>query len=84
MLDRGLSDLLKEWHDEAGLTNKDIIVVAARTKKDPGTLKLCTNKPELLSGKDGDLVNKYKNIIREKYPDVTKIKFIRPEMWYIR
>lgn len=51
MLDRGLSDLLKEWHDEAGLTNKDIIVIAARTKKDLGTLKLCTNKPELLSGK---------------------------------
>ena len=84
MLDRGLSDLLKEWHDEAGLSNKDIIVVAARTKKDPGTLNLCTNKPELLFGYDVYLLNKYKNIIREKYPDVTKIKFIRTEMWYIR
>lgn len=84
MVDKELTKIIKDWKDEAGLAESDIIMIAARAKKESGTLKLYLNKPGVLAGAHGELVNKYTNIIREKFPDVIRVHFVRTEAWYIK
>ena len=57
-----ISAIIKAWKDEAGVTG--IIQVGMHYYKD-GKLKICTNKPGLMIGFRGELVNKYTELLNK-------------------
>lgn len=79
-----ITNIIKEWKDEAGLDpRKDIVLISAHSDISE-ILKICTNKPGYMIGKGGCLVNKYKSIICDKFPNIKNIEFIETDFWYIR
>ena len=80
-MERRLTQIIKEWKDEAGV--KGIIQINAYpTVKD--TLTICTDRPGLMIGMGGRLVDKYKEMIQKEYPNIKKINFVETHSWYIR
>lgn len=76
-----LSKLIKEWKDEAGV--KSIILIGAYPTA-RHKLKICTDRPGLMIGFHGKLINKYKNKIQEKFPNIEEIEFIETDKWFIK
>ena len=78
---RNLTKIIKEWKDEAGV--KGIIQInACPTVRD--RLTICTDRPGLMIGKGGCLIDKYREKIQNEYPNIRKIEFVETDSWYIR
>ena len=76
-----LTELIKQWKDEAGV--KGIIQINAYpTSKN--TLIICTDRPGIMIGRGGCLIDKYREKIQKEYPDIKKIEFVETDRWYIR
>ena len=76
-----LTELIKQWKYEADV--KGIIQINAYpTIRD--TLTICTDRPGLMIGKGGCLIDKYKEKIQNEYPNIKEIKFVETDSWYIR
>lgn len=76
-----ISAIIKAWKDEAGVTG--IIQVGMHYYKD-GKLKICTNKPGLMIGFRGELVNKYTELLNKADRYIKGIEFVETDSWYIR
>ena len=76
-----ISAIIKAWKDEAGVTG--IIQVGMHYYKD-GKLKICTNKPGLMIGFRGELVNKYVELLNKADRYIKEVEFIETDSWYIR
>lgn len=76
-----LSKILKEWKDEAGV--KGIILIGAfpTTRKN---LIICTDKPGLMTGYHGELIEKYGKKIKENFPSIKCIEFVETDKWFIK
>ena len=76
-----ISAIIKAWKDEAGVTG--IIQVGMHYYKD-GKLKICTNKPGLMIGFRGELVNKYTELLNKADRYIKEVEFVETDSWYIR
>ena len=76
-----ISSIIKEWKDEAGV--KGIVLVSPYSTF-RGTIKICTDKPGLMIGKGGELVDKYKEKLKEFNSYLERIEFVETDSWYIR
>ena len=64
---RKLTELIKQWKEEAGV--KEIIQInACPTVR--STLTICTDRPGFMIGKGGCLIDKYREKIQNKYPNI--------------
>ena len=80
-MERRLTEIIKEWKDEAGV--KGIIKISAvPTVRD--TLIICTDRPGYMIGKEGCLVDKYREKIQKEFPRINGINFVETNSWYIR
>ena len=76
-----ISNIIKEWKDEAGV--KGIILVGVYPDfRD--TIKICTDRPGFMIGKGGELVDKYKERIKEFNPKLEKIEFVETDSWFVK
>ena len=76
-----ISNIIKEWKEEAGV--KGIILVGVYPDfRD--TIKICTDRPGFMIGKGGELVNKYKERIKEFNPNLEKIEFVETDSWFVK
>jgi hypothetical protein len=80
---KGITDIIKEWKNEAGLNKNDIILINDHYTLNE-TLTIYTNKIYWLVGEKGHLYDKYKEIITNKYPNIKHINLVRTCHWYIR
>lgn len=80
---RNITKIIKQWKDEAGLNLNDIILVSACPSVRE-ELKICTNKPGYMIGREGCLFKKYEKLIKENYKNINKISFVETYSWYIR
>ena len=78
---RNLTKIIKEWKDEAGV--KGIIQINALFTV-RSALTIYTDRPGLMIGKGGCLVDKYREKIQKEYPNIKEIKFVETDSWYIR
>ena len=76
-----LTELIKQWKDEAGV--KGIVQINALPTV-RHTLTICTDRPGLMIGKGGCLVDKYREKIQKEYSNIKEIKFVETDSWYIR
>ena len=75
------SYIIKEWKDEAGI--KGIILVSTLPEY-RDTIKICTDRPGLMIGFHGVLVDKYKDKLKAVCPKLEHIEFIETDSWYIK
>ena len=76
-----ISNIIKEWKEEAGV--KGIILVGVYPDfRD--TIKICTDRPGFMIGKGGELVDKYKERIKEFNPKLEKIEFVETDSWFVK
>lgn len=80
-MERRLTEIIKQWKDEAGV--KGIIQINAYPTS-RGTLTICTDRPGIMIGRGGCLIDKYREKIQKEYPDIKKIEFVETDRWYIR
>ena len=80
-LRRDLSEIIKEWKNEAGVEDIILIGVYADFRD---TIKICTNKPGWMIGKGGELLYKYKEKLKLINPHLKDIEFIETDKWFIR
>ena len=78
---KAVSNIIKEWKTEAGV--KGIVLVGAFSEY-RSTIKICTDRPGLMIGKCGELVDKYKNKLRVHNPKLETIEFVETDSWYVR
>ena len=76
-----LTELIKQWKDEAGV--KGIIQINAYPTA-RGMLTICTDRPGIMIGRGGCLIDKYREKIQKEYPNIKKIEFVETDNWYIR
>ena len=76
-----ISNIIKEWKEEAGV--KRIILVGVYPDfRD--TIRICTDRPGLMIGKGGELVDKYKEKLKEHNKKLEHIEFVETDSWFIR
>ena len=76
-----ISNIIKEWKDEAGV--KGIVLVSVYSNfRD--TIKICTDRPGLMIGKGGELVDKYREKLKTINKHLEHIEFVETDNWYIR
>lgn len=80
-LRKELSEIIKEWKDEAGVEDIVLIGVYADFRD---TIKVCTSKPGWMIGRGGELFYKYKEKLKLVNPHLKDIEFIETDRWYIR
>lgn len=78
---REISGIIKEWKDEAGVKGNIMLSIYSDFRD---TIKICTDKPGLMIGKGGELINKYKERLKEFNPNLKHIEFIETDSWYIK
>lgn len=76
-----ISNIIKEWKTEAGVEGIILVSVFSGFRD---TIEICTNRPGLMIGKGGELVDKYKDKLKVFNPKLETIKFIETDDWYIR
>ena len=76
-----IANIIKEWKDEAGVNGIIMVSVFSSFRE---TIKICTDKPGLMIGYRGELVNKYKEKLKEVNPKLEKIEFVETDSWYIK
>ena len=80
-MERRLTEIIKEWKNEAGV-NEIIQISSFPTVRH--TLIICTDRPGLMIGKGGCLVDKYREKIQKEFPRINRINFVETHSWYIR
>lgn len=76
-----ISNIIKEWKDEAGI--KGIILVSVYPDfRD--TIKICTDRAGLMIGKGGELIDKYKEKLKEYNSKLERIEFVETDSWFIK
>ena len=76
-----ISKIIKEWKDEAKV-NGIILVSVYSNLRD--TIKICTDRPGIMIGYGGMLVDKYKEKLKEINPKLERIEFVETDSWYIK
>ena len=64
-------NIFKEWKKESGVGNIILLGVFPNVKK---VIKVYTNEPEIMKGKDGCLLKKYAPLLKECIPDLISIE----------
>ena len=64
-------NIFKEWKKESGVENIILLGVFPNVKK---VIKVYTNEPEIMKGKDGCLLKKYAPLLKECIPDLISIE----------
>ena len=64
-------NIFKEWKKEARVENIILLGVFPNVKK---VIKVYTNEPEIMKGKDGCLLKKYAPLLKECIPDLISIE----------
>ena len=80
-MERRLTEIIKQWKDEAGV--KGIVQIGALPTV-RHTLTICTDRPGFMIGKGGCLVDKYREKIQKEFPNIKEINFVETHSWYIR
>ena len=76
-----IKKIIKEWKDEACV--KGIVLVSVYSSfRD--TIKICTDRPGLMVGKGGELVNKYREKLKTINKHLEHIEFVETDGWYLR
>lgn len=78
---REISDIIKEWKDEAGVKG---VVLVGKSYYNDGKLKICTDRPGMMIGFRGELVNKYTEKLNKVDKYIKEIEFVETDPWYIR
>ena len=78
---REISEIIKEWKDEAGVKGILLVSVGSCSRD---AIKICTDKPGCMIGKGGILYDKYKNKLQEINPKLKQIDFVETDSWFIR
>ena len=78
---KDISNIIKKWKDEANV--KGVILVGVYADFSD-TIKICTDRPGVMIGKNGELVDKYKKKLKEFNPNLEHIEFVKTDSWYIR
>ena len=76
-----ISNIIKEWKYEANVKGVVLVGVYADFRD---TIRICTDKPGLMIGKGGELVDKYKKKLKEFNRNLEYIEFIETDSCYIR
>lgn len=76
-----ISSIIKEWKDEAGVKG---LVLVSKYSNFSETLRICTDKPGLMVGKGGELIQKYKEKLKEVNSYLEYIEFVETDSWYIK
>lgn len=64
-------NIFKEWKKESEVENIILLGVFPNVKK---VIKVYTNEPEIMKGKDGCLLKKYAPLLKECIPDLISIE----------
>ena len=78
---KDISNIIKKWKDEANVKGVILVSVYADFRD---TIKICTDRPGVMIGKNGELVDKYKKKLKEFNPNLEHIEFVETDSWYIR
>ena len=78
---KDISNIIKKWKDEANVKGVILVSVYADFRD---TIKICTDRPGVMIGKNGKLVDKYKKKLKEFNPNLEHIEFVETDSWYIR
>ena len=81
ILRKEIAKIIKEWKDEAGVTNTILVGVYPSFRE---TITICTDSPGLMIGYHGELVNKYQEKLKEINHNLKEIKFVETESYYIK
>ena len=76
-----ISNIIKEWKDEAGVDGIILVGVYPSFRK---TIKICTDKPGFMIGKGGELIKKYQEKLKEINHNLKNIEFVETDCWYIK
>ena len=76
-----ISNIIKKWKDEANVKGVILVSVYADFRD---TIKICTDRPGVMIGKNGELVDKYKKKLKEFNPNLEHIEFVETDSWFIR
>ena len=76
-----ISNIIKEWKDEANVKGVVLVGIYADFRD---TIKICTDRPGVMIGKNGELVDNYKKKLKEFNPNLEHIEFVETDSWYIR
>lgn len=70
---KSIKEIVEEWKDEIGIKSfQETIAI----HKDGCTLYIITKSPGRFIGRHGDLVNKYKEIMRSNGHEISLISFV--------
>ena len=78
---KDISNIIKKWKDEANVKGVILVSVYADFRD---TIKICTDRPGVMIGKNGELVDKYKKKLKEFNPNLEHIEFVETDSWFIR
>ena len=76
-----IANIIKQWKTEAGVESIILVGVYPSFRK---TIKICTDKPGYMIGRGGELINKYREKLKEINPNLENIEFIETDSWFIR
>lgn len=80
-MDRKVSNIIKEWKDEAGVEG---IVQVSAFSKIQSEITICTDRPGLMIGKAGTLLDKYEEKLKKVNPRLERVLFVETDSWYIK
>lgn len=76
---RDIRNILKQWKAEAKATR----VIQFRYDSSTGVLSIYTSQPGYLIGRYGNLVEKYKQILKDSVRSFTKVEFVETEYFWV-
>lgn len=76
---RSIRSILKQWKTEAKATR----VIQFKYNYSTGVLSIYTSQPGYLIGRHGDLVEKYKQVLKESIPSFTKVEFWETDYFWV-
>ena len=78
---REISKIIKEWKDEAKVPEVIQVSPYSSTSK---TITIFTSKPGWLIGKNGVLHNKYFDKLKEVNKNLSELKYVETDGWYVK
>lgn len=76
-----ISNIFEEWKKEAGVEGIILLGVFPDLRD---AIRVCTDKPGLMIGKGGVLVDKYKEKLKHYNHKLERIEFVETDSWYIK
>lgn len=80
VVNKEISKVLKQWKRESGV---DGIILVGAFPEVKDSIKLCSNRPDLLIGNNRNLINKYKKDLKRICPSIKRIELIDTKNWYV-